>query len=73
MAIVLSLEQRIKLRKLWFIYGNNGAKHSHTNHRYIQNFLENAEDTEDFYNQPHTKEKISEDCLKEVKAIVYQN
>lgn len=68
--INISEEQRQKLHKLWFVYGNNGKKHSHVNHRYIQNILEHGEDTESFYNAPHTKVKISDECLNDVKAIL---
>jgi anti-sigma factor ChrR (cupin superfamily) len=49
MKIELTQEQRTKLERLWFVYGNNGPKHSHHNHRFIQNILEHGEDTEEFY------------------------
>jgi predicted DNA-binding protein len=47
--IELTEEQYKKLHNLWFVYGNNGKKHTHHNHRYIQNILEHGEDTKDFY------------------------
>jgi acetyl esterase/lipase len=45
----ISEEQRKKLQKLWFIYGNDGKKHTHYNHRFIQNIIEHNEDTRDAY------------------------
>jgi ribosome recycling factor len=47
--IQLTAEQRKALEKLWFIYGNQGKKHTHHNHRFIQNFLEHNEDSREFY------------------------
>lgn len=49
--INLTETQRKALLKLWFIYGNDGAKHTYHNHRYIQNILEHGEDTEQFYRE----------------------
>ena len=42
-------DQRQELMRIWFVFGNNGKKHTHHNHRYIQNFIEHNEDTEHFY------------------------
>lgn len=68
-GIVITDEQRNKLNNLWFIYGNNGDKHSHCNHRFIQNFLEHGEDTELFYKNC-TKDKLTEECVKAVRSIL---
>jgi len=79
--IILTAEQRKQLTKLWFIYGNNGKKHTHQNHRYIQNILEHGEDTEKFYrNADRTISdkvgrdwstiEITDECVNEVKAIL---
>ena len=67
--IILSDEQRRLLEKLWFIFGNNGKKHSHCNHRYIQNILEQGEDTEAFYKQS-PKNDLTQECIDEVKNIL---
>lgn len=68
MMIVLNDIQRKKLEKLWFIYGNNGKKHTHCNHRYIQNILEHGEDSELFYTQS-IKSDLTQECINEVKAV----
>lgn len=47
--VELTPEQRGKLEELWFIYGNHGKKHSMRGHRFIQCFLEQDEDTRDFF------------------------
>lgn len=70
--ITIDENQYKALHKLWFVFGNNGKKHSHVNHRYIQNILEHGEDTEAFYNAKHTKEKISDECLGRVKEIIFK-
>lgn len=67
----LSEEQRKQLNKLWFIYGNNGKKHSHSNHRFIQNLLTNGEDDREFYlagpanmrEKGYSEDKIQKDAL----------
>lgn len=68
--LVLSDWQRKELERLWFIYGNNGSKHSHCNHRYIQNLLEHGEDTEQFYLQSKRND-LTKDCLNDVKIVIY--
>lgn len=77
-------EKQIKaLEKLWFIYGNNGKKHSHMNHRFIQNLLSRGEDNREFYleapanlrEKGYSEEKIKQDsltqeCIEEVDKIL---
>lgn len=67
--IILTDTQRKGLEKLWFVYGNEGKKHSHCNHRYIQNFLEQGEDTESFYKQS-AKNDLTQECVDAVKAVL---
>ncbi len=73
--------QRKALLKLWFIYGNEGAKHTHHNHRYIQNFLEHGEDSEQFYREADRSRSdkagvdwstigLTDECVNEVKEIL---
>jgi hypothetical protein len=64
----LTEKQRRELEKLWFVFGNNGKKHTHCNHRYIQNFLEQGEDTEQLYKQSE-KGDLTDECVEEVKKI----
>lgn len=79
--IALSEEQLKKLNKLWFIYGNKGKKHTHYNHRYIQNLLEKNENDEEHYaNIDYTKHIerginlskviLTEECIQEVNEIL---
>lgn len=56
---------RRSLEKLWFIYGNNGPKHTHGNHRFIQCLLEKSTDEREFF-----KSDISQECLTEVDKIL---
>jgi hypothetical protein len=67
--IELTENQRKKLEKVWFVYGNSGKKHTHCNHRYIQNILEQGEDTELFYKQSE-KCDLTEECINAVKNIL---
>lgn len=79
--IEIDESQRTKLMKLWFIYGNNGKKHTHHNHRYIQNIIEHGEDTEEFYKNASKDRtnlakinwntiKLTDECVDAVKAIL---
>lgn len=75
--IILNPRQRIALNKLWFIYGNDGKKHTHNNHRYIQNILEKGEDTEEFYRNGDysqyidlSKIQLTDECLEKVKEVL---
>lgn len=81
--IILTEEQRKKLNKLWFIYGNNGKKHSYSNHRFIQNILSRGEDDREFYlsgpdnmrKKGYSEERIQSDaltqeCIDEVDKIL---
>lgn len=42
--VTLSAEQRDRLERLWFIYGNYGEKTTPGNHQFIQRLLENGSD-----------------------------
>ena len=74
-------EQKKELIKLWFIYGNKGKKHTHHNHRFIQNFIEQGEDTEEFYRKADktitiragidwNTIKLTDECVDAVRAIL---
>lgn len=65
----LTTIQRKRLQKLWFIYGNDGPKHTHYNHRYIQNLLEHGEDSEELYRQQEA-EALTDECVGKVKEII---
>lgn len=82
--IQLTEEQRKKLVGLWFVYGNNGKKHTHHNHRYIQSFIEHGEDTGEFYRDADSSRsikagidwntiKLTDECVDAVKTILDNN
>jgi hypothetical protein len=77
----ITQEQRTQLEKLWFVFGNNGKKHTHHNHRFIQNFLERGEDTEKFYRNADKKRtvkagidweviKLTDECVNAVRLVL---
>jgi hypothetical protein len=80
--VILMDEQRKKLTHLWLhVYGNNGPKHTHHNHRFIQNFLEHGEDTEAFYrkaNKSRIKKAgidwktvgLTDECVRAVREVL---
>ena len=81
LVIVLTDKQRVALQKLWFIYGNNGKKHTYHNHRYIQNILEHGENTEEFYRSADSTvakkagidwstQELTEECVSKVKEVL---
>ena len=37
------IEDKKELKRLWFIYGNNGIKSTPSNHHFIQSFIENLD------------------------------
>lgn len=71
--IILSEEQRDKLSDLWFIFGNNGKKCNHGNHKFIQNILEHGEDNREFYKSSRIAGyEVTDECIKEVDNILKQ-
>jgi LPS O-antigen subunit length determinant protein (WzzB/FepE family) len=73
--------QRLRLNQLWHLYGNNGKKHTHHNHRFIQNLIEHNEDTRKFYlNADRTKTnqigrdwskiELTQECIDGVDKIL---
>ena len=69
MKIILTHEQHMALNKLWHIYGNYGKKATHCNHRFIQNFLEHGEDTEEFY-RSSPRGDLTDECVEAVRNIL---
>ena len=61
----ISTEQIKALNKIWSIYGNNGFRHTHGNHRFIQNLIEHGEDSRNDYPD------LSKQCEDNVDAILY--
>ncbi len=67
--MTITEQQHIALQKIWFLYGNNGRKHTHCNHRFIQNFLESGKDTRSFY-LSSPRNNLTEECIKAVDKIL---
>ncbi len=61
--VELTEEQEEQMINLWYIYGNNGKKHTLANHRFIQMLIEKHKDYRYFY-------KPTAECLKAVDAIL---
>lgn len=54
-----------KLMKLWFIYGNEGKKHTHEQHLWIQKIIEFHIDEYKFWGK-----RISQECKEEVYKVL---
>lgn len=80
--MILTLERKRRLEKLWFIYGNNGKKHTKGNHRMIQLFLEEykiGENVEHRYKKHKkffskkpsigNKKGLTAECTKQIESI----
>lgn len=63
----LTQKQKNELNNLWFIFGNNGSKHTDRNHRFIQRFLDKdpPEDHRKFY-------KPTKECINAVDKILME-
>ncbi len=79
MKVELSKDQTRELRKLWFVFGNNGPKHTHHNHIFIQRFLDSGEDWEDKLRKAdkegnrridRSKVDLTQECVEEVRKVV---
>ena len=55
-------EQINQLNNVWFIYGNNGLKHTHGNHKFIQHVLQGSD-----YRKLY---KPTKKCMKVVDNIL---
>lgn len=63
--VKLTDEQRQKLERLWFIYGNHGSKTTPGNHCFIQGFLEHGQDLRHLRGWKPTAE-----CMSAVDAVL---
>ena len=69
-----------KLRKIWFIYGNNGKNHTDHNHKFIQIILEKGYDARDLYKSAEfeyekrnidlSRTRLTDECIAAVDKIV---
>lgn len=71
MKVVLTGSQKINLEKLWFLYGNGGAKYTLGNHKFIQGLLESNEDYRKFYvKTAQAIHCLTQECIAEVDKII---
>jgi hypothetical protein len=70
-SVTLTQEQRDRLERLWFYYGNYGPKTTPGNHSFIQRLLENGIDERSLYNKRTPKSELpTPECVRAVEAIL---
>lgn len=73
-AVSLTSEQRERLERLWFYYGNYGSKTTPGNHSFIQRLLEDGYDERPLYNKRTPKSELpTPECVTAVEAILMHN
>jgi hypothetical protein len=69
--VTLTAEQRDRLERLWFYYGNYGPKTTPGNHSFIQRLLENGYDERSLYNKRTPKSELpTPECVRAVETIL---
>jgi hypothetical protein len=69
--VTLTAEQRERLERLWFYYGNYGPEATSGNHSFIQRLLENGYDERPLYNKRTPKSEMpTPECEAAVEAIL---
>jgi hypothetical protein len=69
--VTLTAEQRTRLERLWFIYGNYGPKSTPGNHSFIQRLIENGIDERPLNNKRTPKSQIpTPECEAAVDKIL---
>jgi hypothetical protein len=69
--VIITQEQRERLERLWFYYGNYGPKTTPANHSFIQRLLENGIDERSLHNKRTPKSDIpTPECERAVEAIL---
>lgn len=68
--------QQKALERLWFVFGNNGPKHTWGNHKFIQILIERDEDDREFFRTPARAtihQPLTAECEAAVDAILNNN
>jgi hypothetical protein len=69
--VTLTAEQRTRLERLWFIYGNYGPKSTPGNHSFIQRLIENGIDERPLNHKRTPKSQIpTQECEAYVDKIL---
>jgi hypothetical protein len=72
--VTLNPQQRERLERLWFYYGNYGPKTTPGNHSFIQHLLENGIDERPLYTKRTPKSEIpTTECVSVVNEILKMN
>jgi hypothetical protein len=70
-SVSLTREQRDRLERLWFYYGNYGPKTTPGNHSFIQRLIENGIDERSLHNKRTPKSEMPTlECERAVEAIL---
>jgi hypothetical protein len=70
-TVTITGEQRRRLERLWFYYGNYGPKSTPGNHSFIQGFLEHGIDTRSSHTRRTPKSEIpAPECEAAVEAVL---
>jgi hypothetical protein len=70
-TVTLTPEQRERLERLWFYYGNYGPKTTSGNHSFIQRLLENGIDERSLYTKRTPKSEIpTAECEMAVESVL---
>lgn len=69
--VALTAEQRERLEKLWFYFGNYGPKTTPGNHSFIQRLLENGIDERSLHSKRTPKSELpTHECEVAVEAVL---
>jgi hypothetical protein len=69
--VIITLEQRERLERLWFYYGNYGPKTTSGNHSFIQRLLEQGIDERSLHTKRTPKAEIpTAECELAVEAVL---
>lgn len=70
-AITLTADQRERLERLWFYFGNYGPKTTSGNHSFIQRLLENGIDERSTHTKRTPKSELpTHECEVAVEAVL---
>jgi hypothetical protein len=70
-TVTLTAEQRERLERLWFYYGNYGPKTTSGNHSFIQRLLENGIDERSLHTKRTPKSELpTPECEAAVEAVL---
>jgi hypothetical protein len=69
--VALNAEQRDRLERLWFYFGNYGPKTTPGNHSFIQRLIENGIDERPLHNKRTPKSELpTPECEAAVEAVL---